>query len=130
MKSTTEYDVRALINEATANLRADLTETLIELAATANVRREQDIAATAQLVDSTADYLKKYVRDLLANRPSVAEAVGGPQFYRSNEWLEKQESYKLGHAVALSKVRLLLRDALDSKPSIELFKKAVEGLSL
>ena len=72
MKHTTRNEVADMIEEATDKLRKEL-----------YLRRDSDNGATAQLVESTSEYLQQYVRDM--NRaptgnpnPVSPVAVGSP----------------------------------------------------
>ena len=133
MKTTTRNEVSDMIEEATDKLRKEL-----------YLRKASDNDATAQLVESTADYLKQYVRDMTraptmrpadpAVRWPAPKAVGSPlkgdpSLYQSNVELIHHVAYTDGHAAALTKVLDLLNDTPIRVPR-SMVAKAIRELSL
>ena len=107
MKTTTETQVRALINGATDKLRADFTKTLIELANADQLRRDNE-KLSAQLDPYPLTRLERQTR----NNESA---------YR--------RGYSQGHAAALDAVLTLIRNAPVHTPNTTL-ANAVKKLAL
>lgn len=129
MKHTTRNEVADMIEEATDKLRKEL-----------YLRRDSDNGATAQLVESTSEYLQQYVRDM--NRaptgnpnPVSPVAVVGPLIGSPPTGLitNKEQAYARGyadgHTAALDKVIDLL-NYTSPRTSNHTLVGIVEGMKL